>query len=315
MARNPKPRVVFKKKHLHWVPEFYLRYFATPETRSAKRPQVWIFSKDASDQDESLTWIRNVCGKRYLYAPLEPDGSRDWGLEDQLEGLETTLGKIWKELAEGFVHLDDKAIRKGVSLFVAVMYLRNLETRKMVETIHQQLVAFLARIPSRPDGPPDLSSVEIGGRAFPVEVAGWHEFRSWKKNDHDKFFAGIVRSEAISIAEMIMKKRWSVVCAETDTFVTSDKPVAMQHLSCHVVGFGTPDGIVTFPLGPRRLLVMDDMHDEPENQYYPLQQSNAGAFNLGIWRSGSRFMITGRPMQEVLAEICNWAEEYENRDA
>ncbi|MCX7148127.1 MAG: DUF4238 domain-containing protein [Rhodocyclales bacterium] len=301
-------------KHLHWVPEFYLRYFATPETRSAERPQVWIFSKDASDGDESPTNIRNVCGKRYLYAPLEQDGSRNWELEDQLEKLEATLGHVWKDLAEGFVHLDDSAMRKGVSLFVAVMHLRNPETRRVVETIHQKLVAFLANMPSRPDGTPALDHVEIGERRFPVEVEGWHEFRSWGKNDHDKLFVDIVRSEAIWIAEMLMKKRWSIVCAETDTFVTSDKPVAIQHLSRDVAGFGTPDGIVTFPLGPRRLLVMDDMHDEPENQYYPLHQSNAGAFNLGIWRNGSRFMITGRPVEEVLTEICAWANEYESGD-
>ncbi|MDP3514729.1 MAG: DUF4238 domain-containing protein [Sulfuritalea sp.] len=315
MTRDSQPCNDSNRKHLHWVPEFYLRYFATPETRSAERPQVWIFSKHASDQDETPTWIRNVCGKRYLYAPLEPDGSRDWGLEDQLERLEATLGLVWKELAEGFVRLDDSAIRKGVSLFVAVMHLRNPETRRMIETIHQQLVVFLANMPSRPDGTPACEYFEIEGRPFPVEVGGWHEFRSWGKNDHDKFFASIVRSEATQIAEMLMKKRWSIVCAETDVFVTSDKPVAVQHLSRDVVGFGTPDGIVTFPLGPRRLLVMDDMHDEPKNRYYPLQQSNAGAFNLGIWRNGSRFMITGRPVQEVLTEICNWADTYATGDA
>jgi len=216
VVRNSKPRMVSNRKHLHWVPEFYLRYFATPETRSAKRPQVWIFSKEASDQDESLTWIRNVCGKRYLYAPLEPDGGRDWGLEDQLERLETTLGKIWKELAEGFVNLDDSAIRKGVSLFVAVMHLRNLETRKMVETIHRQLVAFFADMPSRPDGAPGLDSVEIEGRTFPVDAEGWHEFHSWGKNDHDKLFVDIVRSEAIWIAEMLMKSAGQS-CAQRPT--------------------------------------------------------------------------------------------------
>lgn len=314
MTRDPKPRQDSNRKHLHWVPEFYLRYFATSNSRGTKRPQVWIFSKDASDGDEFPTNIRNVCGKRYLYALIEQDGSRNWELEDQLEMLEATLGQVWKELAEGFVSLDDSAIRKGVSLFVAVMHLRNPDTRRMVEMIHQKLVVFLANMPGRPDGTPALDHVEIGGRRFPVAVEGWHEFRSWGKNDHDKFFVSIVRSEAIQIAEMLMKKRWSIVCAETDVFVTSDKPVAVQHLSRDVAGFGTPEGIVTFPLGPRRLLVMDDMHDEPENRYYPLHQSNAGAFNLGIWRNGSRFMITGRPVEEVLTEICAWASEYESGD-
>lgn len=273
-----------------------------------EKPQVWIFSKDAADGDEDLTWIRNVCGKRYLYTPLKQDGSRNWELEDELAKLEATMGLVWKELAEGFVRLDDLGIRKGVSLFVALMHLRNPETRRTVEVIHQQLVTFLANMPNRSDGTPDIDHVEIKGSWFPLQTGGWHEYRSWGKNDHDAFFSSVVRSEATRIAEMLMRKRWSIVCTETDVFVTSDNPVALQHQSRHAVGFGTRDAIITFPLGPKRLLVMDDMHDEPINQYYPLQQLAAGAFNLGIWKNGSRFMITGRPVDEVLAEICTWAD-------
>lgn len=180
-------------------------------------------------------------------------------------------------------------------------------SRQSINSLSPLLRAYQAG----PMGGPELDHVEIGGEAFPVETEGWQEFRSWGKNGHDKFFADIVRSEATSIAEMLMEKRWSVVCAETDAFVTSDKPVAIQHLSRQVAGFGTPGGIVTFPLGPRRVLVMDDMHHEPENQYYSLQQSNVGAFNLRIWQNGSRYMITGRPVQDVLSEICDCADEYE----
>jgi len=45
---------------------------------------------------------------------------------------------------------------------------------------------------------------------------------------------------------------------------------------------------------------MDDMNDEPANQYYPLMDSNAGAFNGTIWHAATRFLLTGRPLEEVL---------------
>jgi uncharacterized protein DUF4238 len=64
-----------RSKHQHWVPQFYLRYFATKETRDSDQPQVWIFSKDHTDSDETLTNVRNVCGKRYLYSPVQPTGN------------------------------------------------------------------------------------------------------------------------------------------------------------------------------------------------------------------------------------------------
>lgn len=72
-----------RSKHQHWVPQFYLRCFATPESRGTKTPQVWIFSKHDEDGDERLTHVRNVCGRRYLYTPVDTDGQRKWDLDDR----------------------------------------------------------------------------------------------------------------------------------------------------------------------------------------------------------------------------------------
>lgn len=67
--------------------------------------------------------------------------------------------------------------------------------------------------------------------------------------------------------------------------------------------------MVMFPLGPKRMLVMDDMHHEPANQYYILKEAYVGSFNLTTWRNGSRFMITGRPVCSVLSEIVSLDSE------
>jgi len=123
-------RGVNRPKHQHWVPQFYLRYFATLESRESDQTQVWIFSKEDTDGDETLTNVRNICGKRYLYSPIGDSGERLWHLEKKLENLETTMGVIWPAIAEDFIDLGDSNIRKALSLFVAVMHLRNPETRK-----------------------------------------------------------------------------------------------------------------------------------------------------------------------------------------
>src|SRR5205807_6608468 len=126
-------------KHLHWVSYFYLRYFATPESRYGKRPQVWIFSKEDADGEEVLTNIRTVCGKRYLYAPMDATGNRIWHLEEKLHDLETVIGRLWPKVAEGFIDLSNDAIRKGLSLFIALMDLRHPSFRKSVEQVHKKL--------------------------------------------------------------------------------------------------------------------------------------------------------------------------------
>jgi len=290
------------------VPQFYLRYFATESSRRTDQPQVWIFSKDDAGGDEKLTHVRNVCGKRYLYSPMQPDGDRNWDLDAKLDDIESILGGLWPKLANGMVPLDDGPIRKGLALFVAIMHLRNPEVRKGVEHIHSLLVKLYESAPKLPDTTPAIDAIEINGEVHKVKFEGWHNYREWSKDDHDRFFAHIIQSEAIHIAKILLHKRWSIVLADADTFITSDRPVSIHHADRQVVGFDTAGGVICFPLSPTRLLIMDDLHNEPANQCYPLQKSNIGGFNNLIWRGGSRFMITGRSVPEVLTELLAFEE-------
>lgn len=292
-----------RSKHQHWVPQFYLRHFATPDSRATSAPQVWIFSKNEEDGHEQLTHVRNVCGKRYLYTPVDEDGQRKWDLDDRLGGVETLLAPVWAELAEGQVPLNDDPVRKALSLFIALMHLRNPAVREEVERMHERIVALFETAPYRPDGTPDVEEVEVNGQMRELDTSDWHNYRSWGRNDHDRFFAHIVQSEAGRVATILASKRWSIVYSQRDAFITTDKPVSLHHLERTKFAFGTPGTIVTFPLGPRRMLVMDDKHHEPANQYYLLKDANVGSFNLVTWRNGSRFMITGRSIPEVLEEI------------
>jgi len=127
-------------KHQHWVPQFYLRYYATPESRGSKQPKVWILSKDEADGNEKLTSVRNVCGQRYLYSPILETGERDWALEDLLNELESGLGGVWPALADNYVALNDPHVRRGLALFLAVTHLRNPDMRAQVERMHTALV-------------------------------------------------------------------------------------------------------------------------------------------------------------------------------
>lgn len=294
----------------HWVPKFYLRYFATPESCQTTEPQVWIFSKDEEDGDETLTNIRNICARRYLYSPEDKAGKRNWTLETRLQQLESTFSGFWEHLANGFIELSNDSIRKGVALFASIMYLRHPDNLKELPNIHQNMVRLFEQAAKRTDGTPDVDSIEIDGELHKIDTSGWHEYCSWGKREHHQFFTNFVHSEATHLANLLIKKRWSVVFTETPQFITSDKPVTKQHATKETFGFGTKGAIVSFPLSQTRLLVMDDMHNEPANQYYPLKEGNLGAFNYSIWRNGSRFMVSGRPIEQVLREIVAWTDAY-----
>jgi hypothetical protein len=292
-----------RSKNQHWVPQFYLRYFATPESRDSKVPQVWIFSKDPEDGDEELTNVRNVCGKRYLYSPKQLDGTRSWALDDQLTDVETLLGQIWPALATDFVDFADENIRKAVSLFVSITHVRHPDIRDEVEGIHDNLVEFYERGPLHPDGTPMVDSVEYKGTSFKFDTSDWHAYKNHGKDGHDRSFAEVVRSETGRMAKHLLTKRWSVVMSQSEVFITSDKPVVLQHLTRERFGYGTKGTIVTFPLSPSRLLVMDDLDSEPGNQYYPLLVETTAAVNMTTWQGARRFLITGRPVPEILTEF------------
>lgn len=290
-------------KHQHWVPQFYLRYFATPESRDSKTPQVWIFSKNPEDGDEKLTSVRNVCGKRYLYSPKQLDGTRSWALDDQLNDVETLLGRIWPILATDFVDLSDEHIRKALSLFVAITHMRHPDMRYAIEGIQGNLVEVYETVPLHSDGTPMVESVKYQGKYYKFDTTDWHEYKNQGKDEYDRAFADLVQSETGRMAKHLLKKRWSVLLSQREVFVTSDKPVGLQHLIRDRYGYGTNGTIITFPLSPSRLLVMDDLDSEPANQYYPLIEETTGAVNMTIWQRAQRFLITERPVPEVLMEF------------
>ncbi len=299
-----KSRARNRPKHQHWVPQFYLRYFATPATRNSKAPKVWIFSKETSDGDEKLTSIRNVCGKRYLYSPRDQTGERNWDLDDEIGDLEAMLSQIWPALATDYVALGDEHVRKALSLFVAVMHFRHPDTRSMLEVIHHQLVACYETCPLGADGTPQIDSVKVDGEIYQVDTSEWLAYKNSGTDKHHRSFVSAIRSEAGRMAEHLLSKRWSVIVSDTDIFITTDKPVVLLHEARERFGYGTPGSIIYFPLSPTRLLILDDRHDEPSNQYYPLMSTNAGAVNFLLWRGASRFLVTGRGLERVISELC-----------
>jgi hypothetical protein len=297
-----------RPKNQHWVPRFYLRQFATPETRERDEAQIWMFSNQDRDGDERLTNIKNVCARRYLYSPVDDSGQRDWALEEQLADLEAHLASLWSVVAAELIDFRQADIRNLVALFVSVIHMRSPDTLYAVEEIHRGLVALYESAPKNPDGTPNVEVVDGSGTAQPLDTRGWEQYRMAGANDHQRFFAQAIRREAVRIAERLIQKRWCTLLTEEDAFVTSDRPVSIEHQSKEVFGVGTPGSIVIFPLTPRRLLVMDDRHEQPPNQYYRLNRDSVGPLNGLVWRNG-RLLLTGRPIPDVLTELVSSAGE------
>jgi hypothetical protein len=290
------------------MPRFYLREFSTPETRRANEAQVWIFSKNDADGDEQLASVRKVCSKRYLYSPRDPEGRRSWKVENDLSSIESLLAQIWPQVSGGFIDLSNDALRKALALFVATTYMRNPSKQEACKAIHEHIVRSLEELPNSPGGAPNITSILHNGNEIPFDPSGWDTYRAWVDDAHHAFFTQMVRSESGSIANTLLNKRWSILLAESELFITSDNPIMVDHDSRETFGIGTEGSTVSFPLSPTRMLVMDDLHEEPGNKYYPLKEGSIGALNFATWHASNRFMVTGRPVHSVLSEIVEYAD-------
>src|SRR5260370_22801288 len=98
-------------KRQHWVPKFYLRGFATPDTAGEEDPDVWLFPKE--DGEPFRTSISNIAASSFLYSTISETGERDFTVEKILGDLETAIAPLWTKLATDFVSLDNPTVRKS----------------------------------------------------------------------------------------------------------------------------------------------------------------------------------------------------------
>jgi len=306
-----------KPKRQHWVPQFYLRHFAIPETKGGGADRVWAFSRDKSASPEvHQIGVKNAALEGFLYSPKNVDGTRDFAMESRLGNLEGFLAPFWDRFATEFLPLGD-AERKAVSLFLATLYLRHPERRQLVKANHQRMVEFFESEFRKLGYVPKEIQLIRKGKPVSFSTDRFEEWKNSDDNDHHKHFVDFIRSDTIVIARLLLKKRWSVVFSDKPVFVTSDNPLVMEGPAERPerFGFGTPGMKILFPISPHRLLRLAD-DDENDGKYCPLLEPEDlpiapwSIFNWQIWVNAYRFLFSPRHCDGVLREIVafvDWA--------
>lgn len=286
-------------KRCHWVPQGYLRAFAADPPVSGK---IWRFSKEHGAKGPELKPIKKVAVKHHLYAPLDlTTGKRDDSFERKLSELECWFGgSVWRALGTETVDLSWEPLRKMVALLVAVMQFRNPSHFDIYKEIHRQIVDLCA---SERDVP---SAIEINGKLHEIDASSWPDYKDATEDDLKRGWIEQINTVAW-YAEKLMAMRWSVVCSDQPTFITSDNPVTFIHPSLRFKGISDPETLIMFPLSPTRLLNMDNHHGEPGSRYYALRDHGSSA-NLLIWRQANEYMFSHRHPHEVCAALVADAE-------
>ncbi len=282
-------------KRCHWVAQSYLRAFAADG--NARR--IWRFSKSGGEPE--LKRIDKVAVKFHLYAPAGPDGRREDALERKLADLERFFGDpMWKVICTDLPDLSWEPLRKMIALIAAVTWLRTPRQFEFWQSMHRRFIEFFARYECLPD------SVVLNGRRVKLDRSSWPAYRDATAEDMKKAWNEWL-GQAAGIAKMFLKMRWAVIVSDEPVFITSDNPVLVGDTLGPHKGLQHPETMVTFPLSPTRVLVMDNRHSEPDGQFYPLKHDPA-ATNMLIWRNSIEHMFSPRNPDEVCAEMLADAE-------
>lgn len=282
-------------KRCHWVAQSYLKAFAADDNGQ----RIWRFSKN--DGEPELKRIDKVAVKFHLYAPLGPDGRRDDALEKKLAELENFFGDpMWKAICNDFPDFSWKPLRKMVALLAAVTWLRTPHQFEFWKNMHRQFADFFSRCNELPE------SICINERRVELDHSSWPAYRDATEEDM-KLAWNAWLGQSASIAELFLEMRWAILVSDEPVFITSDNPVLVGDTIRPYRGLKHPETMVTFPLSPTRVLVMDNRHSEPDAQFYPLKHDPAST-NILIWRNAIEHMFSPRDPDEVCAEMIADAE-------
>ena len=282
-------------RRCHWVAQSYLKAFAA----DADRKRIWRLSKSRGEPE--LRLIEKVAVKFHLYAPRGQDGRRNDAMEKQLADLENWFGEpAWRMVCDGFPDFSWEPLRKMVALLAAITWLRTPRQFEHWKAFHRQFAEFFSQAETLP------SAISIGEHRVELDHSEWSAFRDAAEEDMKRSWNDWLGG-ASEIAKLFLEMRWAIVVSEAPVFITSDNPLLVGDTIGPYRGLRHPQTIVTFPLSPTRVLMMDHRYHEPDAQFYSLKHDPAST-NMLIWRNAIEYMFSPRDPREVCSEIIADAE-------
>jgi hypothetical protein len=268
-------------RNQHWVPQFYLKYFATPESADAKHPQIWAFPID--EGEEILVSTRNVAAKRDLYTLC---GSE---VDERLTDLEGFLATYWPRFANQHCAISD-AFKKTLALFISTSYLRHpreLERQRRLQAAWNRIIGDAPRDQA---GNIALGTVTFNDQPVPLEPGELQSLADESDEALKKRWGEIILSETGRLALHLLERPWAVLFTEKPAFVTTDHPVVLVNQWKNEPDFYSPETVIYLPISPTRLVVIGNR--KYNGMTYPVLRGGEALFNYLIFKSAHRFVFS-----------------------
>lgn len=261
----------------HYVPQFYLRQWCDEEAK------LIIYPIDG--RPPFRTTPRNVAAECNLYTPLPGTPAVRDDHEQWFSGWEGHFSKVWPEI---FDRAANPKTRKNLARFLATLLIRHPAAREMVGEVNERLRQLAT-------GAEDDERIAVQGRHGHVEVSV-ADIRQYAATSPDEIRTDWLRqmpAVARPIGDQLFARRWGLVFAEADSFITSDNPVSLNRGACRRTkfGIGTPGTLIFFPVSPRRFLVIADEWEWP---FMHCKLDDERVFIRRVVQSADRFVFARR---------------------
>lgn len=241
------------KRH-HYVPQGYLRGFATDQNQVSVRPL---------DQDRKpfMSGTRNIAAQSHFHTlddALEPDG-----FEKSLSKLEAQAIGVIRRLTNGELPISEED-RYALSHFIALQSVRGPETRRTVDQLQAHIVRAEVGMGGK-ENVPRWVKKRLGFEPTKEQAEHiWEEATQPGgppiKLSNRRQIEHMVNA-AQKVTPYIVRRPWSIVQFKRRALLTCDAPVTLvPHEDDELwmgAGFQTAWGI-TFPLSRRCGLLMSD---------------------------------------------------------
>lgn len=271
------PRKAGRPKRHHYVPQFYLRQWCDGAG------QLVVYPLDGGPLLRMTP--RNVAVECNLYTPTPGAADVRDDHEQWFSGWEGMWAKDWPSI---FDLGENPRTRKDLARFLATLLIRHPAAREMVGEINRRLKTLANKAP-------DDGHITIRNR-YGVSKAAVADIREYAATDLDGIrtdWLRVMPGVAESVADELFARKWAVFCTEVDSFITSDTPVALHRGACRFdkFGIGTPGTFISFPISPRRFLIIAD---EWEWSFAHYKLDDERGFIRHVVRGADRFVFAQR---------------------
>jgi len=189
----------------HYVPQCYLREFATPDTINHKEPLIWIFPKNK--RDGRIDKVKNVLFSKDLYT-LKTGGSKDYSIETSLSDIEGKYTSVYRDKIQKRLPLnDDEHI--VFCVFISALMQRTLRHKDALE-------GFLTEI---------ITRMEEMDRIHHTKSKIVEDYRRLKTNSHKLNVLKLLPD----LTNILVNMNLAFMCADNTSaeFITCDDPCTL----------------------------------------------------------------------------------------